>query len=497
MSRWRTHLLALSAIIALTLVLFARDAIAMAVIWWTSSTFSHCLVIIPIVIWLISMRYGEVKRLEPAVWLPGFIFLAGAALLWVLGEAAGLGLLRHAALVFMIQSAVVAILGKQVARGLTFPLFYLIFLIPFGEELVPLLQTLTAKICVFLLTHSSIPSKVDGIFITVPNGFYQVAAACSGVKFLIAMLAYGALAANVCFRSNRRRALFMTFAIVLPILANGVRAFGTIYIGYITNTNFAQSFDHVIYGWFFFAFVMGVLMLASWHWFDRKLSDPWLHKISPAGKATMTTTQGVLASVMILLLPMVWMLAVANAGHIPVEHQISLPDVPGWQRVDVDAVHPWAPRFDGADHRLFGRYRNQSGEVVDLAITLYGWQGEGRKIIGYGHGAVDPDGPWRWTSDEKAPPNGKAERILGPDKVTRLVESYYAVGGVSSANPASIKISTMAAKLFGGDQSAVAVLVSSDESNGDARAACDHFVRALGPVDQLARRYVAAARGQR
>ena len=495
MSRWRNHLIALGAVIALTLALFARDATTMAVIWWTSSTFNHCLVIIPIVIWLISLRFDEVKQLTPGVWLPGIILFASAALLWVLGEAAGLGLLRHTALVLMIQSAVIAILGKQVARGLMFPLFYLIFLIPFGEELVPLLQTLTAKICVFLLTHSSIPSKIDGIFITVPNGFYQVAAACSGVKFLIAMLAYGALAANVCFRSNRRRVIFMMFAIILPILANGFRAFGTIYIGYLTNTNFAQSFDHVIYGWFFFAFVMGVLMLASWHWFDRKLSDPWLHNIPPAGKPAMTVMQGALASVMILLLPMVWTLAVANAGHVPVEHQVALPDVPGWQRIDIDMAHPWAPRFDGADHRLFGRYRNQNGEVVDLAVTIYGWQDEGRKIIGYGHGAVDPDGPWRWTSDESAPPNGKAERILGPDKVTRLVESYYVVGGVTSANPASIKLSTMAAKLFGGDQSAVAVLVSAEEGTGDARAACDHFVAALGPVDQLAARYVAVARG--
>lgn len=496
MSRWHNHLIALGAVIALTLALFARDATAMAVIWWTSSTFNHCLVIIPIAIWLISLRFDEVKQLKPGVWLPGIMLFAAAALLWVLGEAAGLGLLRHTALVLMIQSAVIAILGKQVARGLMFPLFYLIFLIPFGEELVPLLQTLTAKICVFLLTHSSIPSKIDGIFITVPNGFYQVAAACSGVKFLVAMLAYGALAANVCFRSNRRRAIFMVFAIILPILANGVRAFGTIYIGYLTNTNFAQSFDHVIYGWFFFAFVMGVLMLASWRWFDRKLSAPWLHDIPPAGKPAMTAMQGALASVMILLLPMVWTLAVANAGHIPVEHPVALPDVPGWQRVNIDTAHPWAPRFDGADHRLFGRYRNQNGEVVDLAVTLYGWQDEGRKIIGYAHGAVDPDGPWRWTSDESAPPNGKAERILGPDKVTRLVESYYVVGGVVSANPASIKLSTMAAKLFGGDQSAVAVLVSAEEGTGDARAACDHFVAALGPVDQLAARYVAVARGQ-
>jgi len=492
---WRPHLIALGVTLTLILALFARDAAAMATIWWTSSTFNHCLVIIPIIIWLISLRYGELKPLTPSIWPVGLGFLAGAALLWVFGEAAGLGLLRHTALVLMVQASVIAILGKQVSRALMFPIFYLVFLIPFGEELVPVLQTLTAKICVFLLTHSNIPSKIDGIFITVPNGFYQVAAACSGVKFLVAMIAYGSLAAQVLFRSNRRRALFMVAAVIIPILANGVRAFGTIYIGYLTNTNFAQSFDHVIYGWFFFGLVMGLLMLLSWHWFDRKMSDPWLHNIPPAQRSAFSPIQATLAAFIILLLPMVWSLAVANAGHVPVEHPIDMPDVPGWQRVDVDQVHPWSPRFDGADHRLFGRFRNQKGELVDLSITLYGWQDERRKIIGYGHGAVDPEGPWRWTSDESPPSHGKAERLLGPDKVTRLVESYYVVGGLVSANPAAIKLSTLASKLFGGDQAAVAILVSSQEAQGyDARAAVDAFVAALGPLDTLAARDIALAR---
>ncbi len=497
---WRPHLAMLGAALAAIIVIFFRDASAMVMIWWTSSTFNHCLVILPIVGWLIWQRKDEVAPLVPAAWPLGLWLVAAAALLWVLGEAAGLGLLRHIALVALVQSAVIVILGKQVAGSIMFPLFYLVFLIPFGEELVPVLQTLTAKICIFLLTHSSIPAKIDGIFITVPNGFYQVAAACSGVKFLVAMLAYGALAANVCFKSPVRRAAFMVAALILPILANGVRAFGTIYIGYLTDTNFAKSFDHVIYGWFFFAFVMGLLMLASWHWFDRAVGDPSITTRPPATDASHSSILPALGVTLIALVPMIWAIAVANAGHVPVNNPIRLPDVPGWHRVAVNQGPAWAPRFDGADHRLLGRYRNAAGEVVDLSITLYGWQEEGRKIIGYAHGAADPDSPWRWTSDETPPANGKAERILGPEKVVRRVQSYYIIGGVVSANPAVIKFSTMWAKLLGRDQSAVAFLVSAQESAAPgardaARAACDHFVAALGSPDKIAANYVAMARG--
>jgi EpsI family protein len=310
------------------------------------------------------------------------------------------------------------------------------------------------------------------------------------------MLAYGSLAANVCFKSVKRRAIFMVAAIVLPVLANGIRAFGTIYIGYLTNSNFARSFDHVVYGWFFFAFVMGVLMLVSWRWFDRKLGDPWLERLPAFTPTRFTPVQAALATLMIMLLPLVWTTAVARSGHIPVTHSIALPNVPGWQRIQMSDGPPWSPRFDGADHRLIGRYRNAAGETVDLAVALYGWQDERRKIIGYGHGAVDPDGPWRWTSDESAPAGGKAERIMGVGKVTRLVESFYVVGGAVSANPASIKWRTMAAKLTGSDQSATAVLISAQERDGYARAACDHFADALGPIEKLAAGFVATARGQ-
>src|SRR3546814_4691911 len=67
----------------------------------------------------------------------------------------------------------------------------------------------------------------------------------------------------------------MLAAIGIPIVANGFRAFGTIHIARLTDIDFAASFDHVIYGWFFFAFIIALLMGAAWRFFDRKLGDPW------------------------------------------------------------------------------------------------------------------------------------------------------------------------------------------------------------------------------
>src|SRR3546814_5512626 len=105
----------------------------------------------------------------------------------------------------MLQGAVGAALGEKLVRALLFPLGYALLLVPFGEELVPLLQTFTAHISVVLLHLSGIAAEMQGVFITTKAGFFEVAEECSGVNFLIAMLAYSVFAAHLCFKSWTRR----------------------------------------------------------------------------------------------------------------------------------------------------------------------------------------------------------------------------------------------------------------------------------------------------
>ena len=58
-------------------------------------------------------------------------------------------------------------------------------------------------------------------------GFFEVAEECSGVNFLIAMLAYAVFAAHLCFKSWTRRIVFIAAALATTILANALRAWGT------------------------------------------------------------------------------------------------------------------------------------------------------------------------------------------------------------------------------------------------------------------------------
>lgn len=496
-SGWRAHLIALALVAGIILLLFFRDAADMVTIWLTSSTYNHCVFIPPIIGWLVWQRLPELRRVVPSAWRPGLLLLAAGAAAWLLGHAGSVAIARHAGLVLMLQGAVVACLGPAVARGLLFPIAYGLFLIPAGEELVPVMQRVTAEICMALLDLVGVPAHIEGIFISTPTGYFEVAEACAGVKFLVAMLALGALVANLCFTSGRRRALFLAASVLIPILANGARAWGTIYLAHLTSIDAAAGFDHVVYGWIFFAVVIALLLAAGWPFFDRRPADPWFDpktlQRNIAARSSLTAVA--VGAVVLAVLPLAWTGVVASTGAIPAP-RLALPDVQGWQRIPASRGRPWQPHFGGADQLRVGGYQDGRGREVNLAIAVFNRQGDGRELVGFGQGAVAPEGAWAWTGTDRAPQGGRLDRIASHGTL-REVAIFYRVGDILTGSPIAVKWQTMKVRLLGGPQRAVAVLVSAEApaEGVSPRPAIDAFLADLGSIEALADRAAGLPQG--
>ena len=238
--------------------------------WWNIDTYTHIL-LVPIVIgWLVALKAGQLAKISPQAWLPGLGLVVAAMVLWGVGRASEINLIAHAGAVGALQGLAVAVLGPRASIMLALPIGFGVFLVPFGDEFIPLLQAITAEIAVALTHWSGVPAIVDGIYIDTPVGLFIVAEACSGVKFLIAMLT---LAVLVCFtRFDRwwKRCAFIAASIIVPIIANGVRAWGTIYIAQSQGVEFAAGFDHIFYGWIFFAIVVALILSVAWRFFERE-----------------------------------------------------------------------------------------------------------------------------------------------------------------------------------------------------------------------------------
>ncbi|MCW3835569.1 exosortase A [Sphingomonas canadensis] len=487
-ARWRRHAALLAGAWAVLLLMFRGDAIDLARIYWTNTTFGHCLFIAPVIGWLVWQRRHELAQVAPAGWWPGLAIAGAGGLSWLLGDAGGVALLRHAGLIVMLQGAVVTLLGRNVAQALLFPLAYMLFLVPFGDGFEGPLQQITVAMTMPLLHLFGVPASVDGVLITTPNGFFEIAEACSGAKFFIAMLAFGTLAANVCFVSWRRRAAFMGVALVVPVIANGLRAFGTIYAAWWTSVEQATGMDHIVYGWLFFALVMAAVLAIGWRWFDRDPDAAWFDPAAlqrDAGRRL----EAPVAALLVLTVASLFLgwSSLVSARAAPVPRQVELPQVPGWSRVALSVRAPWTPNYPGADHFLIGRYADAQGRAVDVAVAIYANQHEGKELVGFGIGAIRENDRWVRIEDLPALDGGGALRMIGPGRVEREVATWYRIGGVTTASERRVKLETLKARLLGGDQRAVALLLSA-ESDAGGRAAIADFLRAAGPADALADR---------
>jgi exosortase A len=491
-ARWRAPLVYLAAVWLALIAVFHADWLAMARQWWDSSTYNHVLLVPAIVGWLVSLRLKQLAQLTPSAWWPGLVLFAGTVLLWVLGSFAGFSLVTQAAAVGLLITSLLALWGPRVASGLLFPLAYMAFLVPFGDELIPFLQTITAKITVALVELSRVPASIDGVFIDTPAGLFEVAEACSGVKFLIAMIAFGVLVCNVCFVSRWRRAGFMVLCVVLPILANGVRAWGTIYVAQYKGAAYAGGFDHIIYGWVFFAVVILATLAASWRFFDRAIDDPMIDAAAITASPLLGKLQALriaplaaLAAMAVLLLAAGAWSRAADSLSAPLPARIALPVVPGWQRVDYAPQHSWEPRAGGADHRLLGRYQDASGRHVDVFFALYASQGEGKEAGGFGQGALPEGAGWSWQGPGPAAPGAKSDRLLSKTLVERVAETYYRTGSLLTGSNMQLKLANIADRLVLRERPTMLLILSAErDRSGDPAVAIAAFRTAAGSPDQ-------------
>ncbi|MBZ5653131.1 MAG: exosortase A [Acidobacteriia bacterium] len=252
--------------VVLILAIHRDTAQSIVAIWIRSETFTHGFLVVPICLWLAWRSRAAVAATPARPWWPGIAFVALAAALWVVASAADALGVRQFALAFMLQAAIVTVIGLPMARVLAFPIAFLLFAVPFGEIFIPTMIEWTANFTVAALRFSGVPVYREVNLFVIPTGSWSVVAACSGVRYVIASLMVGTLFAAIAYRSWRRRALFMAASILVPIVANWLRAYMIVMLGHLSNNRLAVGVDHIIYGWIFFGVVMLLLFWVGSFW---------------------------------------------------------------------------------------------------------------------------------------------------------------------------------------------------------------------------------------
>ena len=493
---WGLAIPALLTSWALVLAVYLGTSASLIRAWWSSDLYSHGFLVLPVAGYMLWRRRYALRALpvRPFIWGIAGIGLAG--LTWLIGEATATNTLRHLGLIGMLQGLYLTILGPAIARKSVYPLLFLLMAVPFGSGLIEPLQLVTAQGAVVLLQATGIPVYLDGYLLTIPAGQFHIAEACAGLRFLLSTFALAWLAGDILYTSPWRRLAFFGLAIVVPLVANTLRAYMILLIATLSGPGAAATFDHVTYGLVFLGCVMLLLLLAGLSFRDRSpVATATAQAPASPPQSARASVPG-FGAVALLALAIAALPAVFGGGGDRVqaptaEIALAAPKAAAPWRAMPDGTAHWRPSVPGVDAEILRSYTSGAAQVA-LYIGYFAEERQGAEAV---NELTDWAGPNGWRKlpitesvlpVDDAPLETPCLRLARGDE-RRLVCYWYWVDGQMTASPYLAKLLRARAQIFGGLGSAAVLAVGASyaERPETALEVLRSFLAAAEPLDPL------------
>jgi len=244
----------------------------------------HGLLIPFVVLGLLWWKREEWLSAEKRPWPAGLAAVAAATALHILGYAVQLPRISIAALFLGGYGLALTMWGPRFARRILFPYALFVFCIPMSALAEPItvpLRMLSTNIAAFVARDVlGVPIVQVGVQMFNPNGAYsyEVAAACSGIRSMIALSALTAIFAMVYFRKPWKRLVVISLAIPLALTANVARLIAII----VAAEALGEEAGMFVHNWFGFVTFAGAI--AALIWIERLWREPERSPESGGGK---------------------------------------------------------------------------------------------------------------------------------------------------------------------------------------------------------------------
>ena len=181
-----------------------------------------------VVLGVLWWKRKELLALPLGVWWPGLLLVGLGLVLHVIGYSVQQARVSVFALFTGVYGLMGLAWGWAWLRATFFPYFLFLFCIPFSPLITPFTVPLQVLVCIIVewIVHGlGIDVLRAGTQLFDPMGRYQyeVAAACSGIRSLIAIGTMAIIVAFLFCRSWWRRILLMGSALPLAVIGNVLR----------------------------------------------------------------------------------------------------------------------------------------------------------------------------------------------------------------------------------------------------------------------------------
>lgn len=488
-STWKRATL-IACVSTLGILLLFHDTVLSMTVTWRSEPYNYGFLIFPISIWLAWNKRHQLALLTPRTEFRALIAMLLAGALWLLAHLVYFQYLQQVALISLLISAIWCILGTQVVKTFAFPLGVLLLAAPpvfVIEPLYPAMVEFTANFVVRLLELTGISVYRDGIYLSVPNGNWSVEEQCSGVQYLTSSFIVGCVYAYYFYRSFLRRLLFLVLATLIPIIANGFRAYIIVMVGYFSDMQLAVGTDHILFGSVFFFIIIFFTFLVGSFWWETPGGATGTGKFGEDnGAASDEALKPMLligAGLASLLTASIWpgIAIPLDRAELPYrELKLEAPvGVDGWRR-ELNRYWLWSPAVRRVDGDLHAFYR-QENQTVSLYLAQFRKQRQDAEPFGRPNVMIVPEAQ-SWRNDIRTPKKISVGvghlKVLHAKTVTvmsggrwgdLLVWYWYRIGDRYVTSPFYAKLLDAWALLTGGKRE-IALIALATTYDGDLQA---------------------------
>ena len=270
MSGWwpRHWVFAAALCIALLGVIYFDALRYMAGIWVEDENYGHGFFVPFISLFLIWLKRDKIRALESRGSWWGLSLILLGVVFYGLGELGTLMVLLHLSFWLVLVGLCWAALGGRILRELSFPLLYLLTMIPLPQFLLQglsgQLQLISSALGVGCLQVIGVTAFRDGNVIDLGPIQLQVVEACSGLRYLFPLMSLSLLCSYLFQAPMWKRVVVFLSSMPIAIVLNGFRIGVIGVLVELFGAGAAEGFLHLFEGWVIFLMSLAILALVIW-----------------------------------------------------------------------------------------------------------------------------------------------------------------------------------------------------------------------------------------
>jgi exosortase len=257
----------------LLLLLYAPILRNLVLQWWSDPDYSHGF-FVPLfsgyILWRQRERWMKCE-IKPANF--GLLVMLGALGLLFVGSLGAELFTSRFSLLALLAGMILFLAGWKFLRAVSFPLGFLIFMIPlpaivYNQITFPL-QLIASRFATFWLEMVHVPVLRDGNILILSNYSLEVVEACSGIRSLMTLISLAVIYGYFLEPRLWVRIALVVLMVPSAIVSNAIRIMGAGMMAHRFGPAAAEGFLHTFSGWVIF--LVALLLLFALHWILRQI----------------------------------------------------------------------------------------------------------------------------------------------------------------------------------------------------------------------------------